>query len=241
MAKTSRRDKREAKRNRNAAVPHEVLPEIVPVRDAGPIEPQTEAQKRYLNAMKSFWLVMGVGPAGTGKTYIAAAYAAQQLQAGRIEKIIITRPAVEAGEQLGYLPGEKEEKYEPWIAPFREVLEERLGKQFVEYLLKSGKIEAAPLAYMRGRTFKRSFIILDEAQNVTPQQMKLFLTRMGEGARVVVNGDESQTDLKGPSGLTDVVKRMIYIPSAKLVTFTRADIVRSPVVQEVVDAYALEM
>jgi phosphate starvation-inducible PhoH-like protein len=234
--KRSRREKREEKRSRVAtvAIPTPGRPHVV---IAGPLEPKNEAQKRYINAIKSFNLVFGLGPAGTGKTYIAAAIAAQHLQNETVERIIITRPAVEAGESLGYLPGEKDEKYEPWIAPFREVLNERLGKTFVDYLLKHGKIEAAPFAYMRGRTFKNSFVILDEAQNATPTQMKLFLTRMGENARVVVNGDDSQTDLQGPSGLTDAVKRLGDRSCVKVVVFSKNDVIRSRLVGEIIEAY----
>jgi len=235
MGKRSRREKREEKRDRQAL--DAAAPQLPTQVRTAPLEPRSETQKRYIAAIKSFSLVFGLGPAGTGKTYIAAALAAQSLQNKQVEKIIITRPAVEAGESLGYLPGEKEEKYEPWIAPFREVLEERLGKTFVEYLLREGKIEAAPFAYMRGRTFKNCFVILDEAQNATPEQMKLFLTRMGEGARVVVNGDESQVDLHGPSGLTDAVGRLRGLGSVKVIQFSRADVIRSKLVAEIVEAY----
>lgn len=154
-----------------------------------------------------------------------------------IDKIIITRPAVEAGESLGFLPGEIEDKFDPYLQPFRDVLNERLGKSFVEYMLKIGRIEAAPLAYMRGRTFKRAFVILDEAQNTTPNQMKLFLTRIGHDCKVVVNGDIRQKDIHGQSGLDDAVKRISHIPSVKCVRFTRQDVVRSGLVQEIVEAY----
>ena len=207
-------------------------------RDTSPITPLTEGQKRYLNAMKQFALTFATGPAGTGKTWMCAALAAQLLEAGQIEKIIITRPAVEAGENLGFLPGELEEKFDPYLQPFRDVLNERLGKSYVDLLIKRGIIEAAPLAYMRGRTFKKKvFVILDEAQNTTPTQMKMFLTRIGHDCRVVVNGDMAQKDVKGESGLEDAVVRLAYIPSIKHVRFTREDIVRSGLVQEIVEAY----
>lgn len=206
-------------------------------RDTSPITPLNEVQKRYLNAMKGFVLTLATGPAGTGKTWLCAALAAQMLESGEIDKIIITRPAVEAGESLGFLPGELEEKFDPYLQPFRDVLNERLGKSYVEFLIKRGQIEAAPLAYMRGRTFKNAFVILDEAQNTTPTQMKMFLTRIGHDCRVVVNGDMAQKDVKGESGLEDAVARLSYIPSVKHVNFTREDIVRSGLVQEIVSAY----
>ena len=202
-----------------------------------PLKPMNEGQRRYINAIKNFTLTVATGPAGAGKTYISGALAADGLRSGEYEKIIITRPAVEAGEKLGFLPGEVEEKYEPYLLPFREVLEERLGKSQVEYMLKHGRIEAAPLAYMRGRTFKNAFVILDEAQNTTPVQMKMFLTRIGNNCRVVVNGDMSQHDLHGKSGLDDAVRRISHIPAVKVITFKHSDIVRSGLVQEIVAAY----
>jgi len=205
--------------------------------DRSPIEPLNDSQHRYISAIKTFELVFATGPAGTGKTWLCAALAAQALSEGVIDRIIVTRPAVEAGESLGFLPGEIEEKFDPYLQPFRDVLNERLGKSFVEYLLKTGKIEAAPLAYMRGRTFKRAFVILDEAQNTTPNQMKLFLTRIGHDCKVVVNGDIRQKDIHGTSGLQDAIQRVSHIPSVKCVRFTKEDVVRSGLVQEIVEAY----
>ena len=209
-------------------------------RDTSPITPLNEIQKRYLNAMKGFVLTFATGPAGTGKTWMCAALAAQMLESGEIDKIIITRPAVEAGESLGFLPGELEEKFDPYLQPFRDVLNERLGKSFVEFLIKRGQIEAAPLAYMRGRTFKNAFVILDESQNTTPEQMKMFLTRIGHDCRVVVNGDIKQKDIRGICGLEDAIKRVSRIPSVKVIEFHKSDVVRSGLVQEIVEAYEAE-
>lgn len=205
--------------------------------DRSAIEPMNESQKRYIAAIKSFTLTFATGPAGTGKTWICGALAAQALDSGEIDKIIITRPAVEAGESLGFLPGELEDKFDPFLQPFRDVLNERLGKSFVDYLIKTGRIEAAPLAYMRGRTFKNSYVILDEAQNTSPMQMKMFLTRIGYNCKVIVNGDMSQKDIRGDSGLDDAVARLAWIPTVKHVKFTKDDVVRSGLVGEIVKAY----
>lgn len=240
MAKGSRAVQRDTKRkpfdNRPSQEGSELPNQIVQRRAKTPVEPKNAKQQKYLQAIRSHTLVFGLGPAGTGKTYIAGAVAAEMLEAKQIEKIIITRPAVDAGESLGFLPGELEDKYEPYIAAFRDVLNERLGKTYVDYLLKVGRIEAQPFAYMRGRTFKDAVVILDEAQNATPEQMKLFLTRIGENCTVVVDGDESQADIRN-SGLMDAVKRLSYIPSVKVIQFGTADVVRSGLVQEVIEAY----
>lgn len=201
------------------------------------LKPKTINQEKFMNAIESHKLVFATGPAGTGKTYIAGAMAAEALIKGEIERIVITRPVVEAGENMGFLPGEIEEKYAPYLAPFLDVLNERLGKSQVEYMMKSGKIEAAPLAYMRGRTFKNAYVILDEAQNTTPTQMKLFLTRLGYDTKAIVSGDAMQKDIPGESGLVDAVERLRFIPSVKVIQFSTDDIVRSGLVQEIVEAY----
>jgi phosphate starvation-inducible PhoH-like protein len=203
----------------------------------GPLVAQNDSQKRYINAIQNCQLVFGLGPAGTGKTYIAGACAAHGLENHKFERIIITRPAVDAGESLGFLPGEMDEKYEPYILPFRDVLYERLGKGFVDAMCRNGRIEAAPFAYMRGRTFKDAFVILDEAQNATPSQMKLFLTRIGEGSKVVINGDESQKDIEGKCGITDAVERLGDLGAVRVVRFGREDCVRSGLVKMVLEAY----
>lgn len=205
--------------------------------DVKPIEGKTETQKRYINAIKNFKLIFATGSAGTGKTWLATALAAQALLNDRTEGIILTRPAVEAGESLGFLPGEIEEKFEPYLQPFKQVLYERLGKGKAEYMIKAGKIKAIPLAYLRGMTLRNCFVILDEAQNTSPTQMKMFLTRIGENCTVVVNGDTSQQDIRGESGLTDAIERLSYIPSVKIIEFKKEDIVRSGLVQEIVEAY----
>lgn len=208
-----------------------------PKKEIKPLEAKTENQSRYMKAMKSHKLVFGLGPAGTGKTYVCGAMAAELFKAKQIEKIIITRPAVEAGEEMGFLPGEIEEKYAPYLQPFLEVLIERLGKSQVDYMVQYKQIEPAPLAYMRGRTFKDAMVILDEAQNTTPAQMKMFLTRLGENCTVVVNGDEAQKDIQGMSGITDAVARLSFIPSIKVIKFNHDDIVRSGLCAEIVQAY----
>ena len=203
-----------------------------------PLEPQNESQRRYISAIRNFTLTFGLGPAGTGKTYIAGASACRELTEQNVERIVITRPAVDAGESLGFIPGEIHDKYLPYITPFLDVLNERLGRSKVEALMKNERIVAAPLAYMRGWTFKNSFVILDEAQNATRAQMQLFLTRIGMGCKVVVNGDESQTDIAGASGLADAVARLQHIPAIKVIQFGTADIVRSGLVQEIVESYS---
>jgi phosphate starvation-inducible protein PhoH and related proteins len=210
-------------------------------RVPAPLEARTPSQKRFIAAIKNNCLTFAIGPAGTGKSYCAAALAAQALEAGQIDRIILTRPAVEAGEQLGFLPGDLNEKFSPYIDAFRDILNARLGPGTVEYCLRHGRIVASPLAYMRGKTFdSRTFVILDEAQNTTPAQMKLFLTRIGEDCRVVVNGDLRQSDIRGPNGLADAIDRLHGVPSVAVHRFERADIVRSGLVREIIDRYEPE-
>jgi phosphate starvation-inducible PhoH-like protein len=229
--KTTRTTRRTVEHVEDYSVPKK------PYRNSGPVEAQTENQKIYINAIENYVLTFGIGPAGTGKTYVCAALAAEALAGGLTEKIVITRPAVESGESLGFLPGELADKFDPFLQPFRDVLNERLGKTKVDYYIKTGMIEASPLAYMRGKTFKNAWVILDEAQNVTPSQMKMFLTRIGHDATVIVNGDMKQVDIHGKSGLEDAINRLSWIPQVRVVEFTRADIVRSGLVQDVVASY----
>lgn len=212
-----------------------------PRLDEQPLRPRNKAQKDYINAINHHCLTFGIGPAGTGKSYCAGALAAQAMQNGQIERIIITRPAVEAGENLGFLPGDLDEKFAAYIDAFRDILNERLGAGTVKYLMRHGRIVAAPLAYMRGRTFKEdTFVILDEAQNTTPAQMKMFLTRIGEDCKVVINGDIKQSDIKGPNGLADAIERLDGLNSVAIHTFEREDIVRSGLVRDVIDRYEVE-
>jgi phosphate starvation-inducible protein PhoH and related proteins len=213
-------------------------PVVYPPPQRSPIEPKTDNQRRYINAIKSFDLIVGTGPAGCGKTYLAAGLAAEALLTKKTEKIIVTRPAIDAGESLGFLPGELDEKYEPYLQPVRQVFLERMGKGHMEYALKSGDIEPSPLAYMRGMTFKNCWVILDEAQNVTPSQMKMFLTRIGQNCKVIVCGDPDQVDLPGPSGLSDAVDRISWIPNVKVIRFGEDDVVRSGIVRDILSSYA---
>ncbi len=199
---------------------------------------KTAAQQRYINAIKNNCLTFGIGPAGTGKSYCAAALAAEALESGRIERIILTRPAVEAGEQLGFLPGALDEKFAVYIEAFRDILNERLGAGTVNYNLRHGRIVAAPLAFMRGKTFgPDTFVVLDEAQNTSLAQMKMFLTRIGEDCKVVINGDIAQSDIRGPNGLGDAVQRVAGLPNVYIHEFTRDDIVRSGLVRDLLDRY----
>lgn len=199
--------------------------------------PLNDAQRRYDHTIDTKVLTFGVGPAGTGKTYIATAKPALGLLERRWDRLIITRPAVEAGEKLGFLPGELGEKFDPYFAPVRDILNRVIGRSAVEAMIRSERIVAMPLAFLRGHTLSDCFVLLDEAQNTTPVQMKLFLTRIGENSKVVVNGDLSQTDIYGPSGLADALDRLHDDPEVGVVRFTRNDVVRSGLVQRVIDAY----
>ena len=203
------------------------------------ITPRTPTQGAYLDAMAGNELVFGIGPAGTGKTYLAVANAVALLQAGEIDRIVLSRPAVEAGERLGFLPGDIREKVDPYLRPLYDALYDMMPADQVVKRLASGEIEVAPLAFMRGRTLSHAFIILDEAQNTTAVQMKMCLTRMGEGSRMAVTGDLSQIDLPPGtrSGLADAVEALADVTGVAIVRFTAADTVRHPLVTRVVNAY----
>jgi phosphate starvation-inducible PhoH-like protein len=202
------------------------------------ISPLNDAQRRYDAAIRSSGIIFGIGPAGTGKTYFAAMRAAEAFKDNVIERIVVTRPAVEAGESLGFLPGELDEKYEPYFRPVRDALEESFGSSHLDYLIKTGAIEARPLALLRGSTLKNAWVIADEMQNATTNQLKMFLSRIGENAKFIVNGDPRQSDLKpSESGLMDAVRRLQHVDGVTSVTFTRGDIVRSGLCQAVVEAF----
>jgi phosphate starvation-inducible PhoH-like protein len=201
-----------------------------------PLAPRNEMQARYIHTIGDNVVTFATGPAGTGKTHIPTALAAAALDAGVMKKIILTRPAVGAEEDLGFLPGELDEKYEPYLGPFIDIFHDTMGASEYEYAVKAGQIVGQPLAFMRGRTFRDSFVILDEAQNVTPKQMLMFLTRVGPNCRVVVCGDLKQVDIEN-SGLPDALRRMRHVRRCGFIEFGVEDIVRHGFVQDVVEAY----
>lgn len=203
------------------------------------IRPKTLNQKRYVDAIDAHTIVFGIGPAGTGKTYLAMAKAVQALQAKQVSRIILTRPAVEAGERLGFLPGTLSEKIDPYLRPLYDALHDMIDPDSIPRLIQQGTIEVAPLAFMRGRSLNDSFIILDEAQNTSPEQMKMFLTRLGFGSQMVVTGDVTQIDLPGgiASGLRIVREILMGIEDVTFLELTAADVVRHRLVGEIVDAY----
>jgi phosphate starvation-inducible PhoH-like protein len=203
------------------------------------VKARTPAQSTYIRALEKTDLVFGIGPAGTGKTYLAVAFAAQCLERGLVERIILSRPAVEAGERLGFLPGDMREKVDPYLRPLYDALYDVLPPEKVERDLEQGVIEIAPLAFMRGRTLANAFVILDEAQNTTSMQMKMFLTRLGEGSKMVITGDPSQIDLPPgmTSGLEEAVRLLTDVSGITAVRFSSVDVVRRDLVAKIVEAY----
>lgn len=232
----------EAARQRN------LFPETEPARGAfeqiitrrrGLVRARNAAQDQYLRALKRYELVFGEGPAGTGKTWLAVGHAVQLMEQGAVERLILSRPAVEAGERLGFLPGDMREKVDPYLRPIYDALHDFMDARMVERGMQTGMIEVAPLAFMRGRTLTRACILLDEAQNATSMQMKMFLTRLGEGSRMIVTGDPSQTDLPPgqTSGLSEAVSLLSDLDSVGHVRFTEGDVVRHDLVRQIVGAY----
>lgn len=204
-----------------------------------PVKPKTLVQKKYVEAIRKNTIVLGAGPAGTGKTYLAVAMAVTAFRAKEVNRIILTRPAVEAGEKLGFLPGDLQQKVDPYLRPLYDALFDMLGAEAFARYQERGSIEVAPLAYMRGRTLDDSFIILDEAQNTTREQMKMFLTRLGFNSKMVVTGDVTQIDLPDGkrSGLTDAMRILRNVPDISINTFTEKDVVRHKLVQDIIKAY----
>ncbi len=218
----------------------ELLKEVVCVTASGKsIKPKTLGQKRYLDSIKKNDIVFGIGPAGTGKTYLAMAMAVQSLKNKEVNRIILTRPAVEAGESLGFLPGDLQEKVDPYLRPIYDALFDILGAESYARYIEKGMIEVAPLAYMRGRTLDSSYVILDEAQNTTNEQMKMFLTRLGFGSKAIITGDITQIDLaKGKeSGLKTIAKILTDVDGIDFIYLSKNDIVRHPLVQRIIEAY----
>ncbi|MBT8473191.1 MAG: PhoH family protein [Marinicaulis sp.] len=203
------------------------------------VSPRSKNQASYLHKLNRAALTFGVGPAGTGKTYLAVANAVSLLLRGQVERVVLSRPALEAGERIGFLPGDMKEKVDPFLRPLYDALHDMLHADYVERRISSGEIEIAPVAFMRGRTLARSAVILDEAQNATPEQMKMFLTRLGDGAHMTVTGDPSQTDLpRGvKSGLIDALEVLDGVDGVEIAKFDAADVVRHPLVSKIINAY----
>lgn len=218
----------------------ELLNKVVCVTASGKsIKPKTLGQKRYVDSIKNHDIVFGIGPAGTGKTYLAMAMAVQAMKNNEVSRIIITRPAVEAGESLGFLPGDLQEKVDPYLRPIYDALFEILGAETCAKFIEKGLIEIAPLAYMRGRTLDSAYVILDEAQNTTNEQMKMFLTRLGFGSKAIVTGDITQIDLAvgKKSGLKEITKILNEVRGIDFIYLTKTDIVRHPLIQRIIEAY----
>lgn len=219
--------------------PSEVLTsEVFRTSRGKPVRPRSTGQQRYVEAVTDNIITFAIGPAGTGKSWLAVALAVRALQAGQVDRIVLTRPLVEAGERVGFLPGDLMAKVDPYFRPLYDALFDMLDRDTAQRLLERGEVEVAPLAFMRGRTLNNSFVILDEAQNTTPEQMKMFLTRLGFGSRVIVTGDVSQTDVPGGrSGLADLEPVLSGISGLDFVYLTSRDVVRHRIVQDIVEAY----
>ena len=227
----------------NADAIGQIVSGVIAVTSRGKqIKCKTVGQKKYVDAIKKNTVVFGIGPAGTGKTYLAVCAAVSAFKGKEVEKIILTRPAVEAGEKLGFLPGDLQTKVDPYLRPLYDALQELFGLETYAKLMEKGVIEVAPLAYMRGRTLSNAFVILDEAQNATREQMKMFLTRLGEGSKMVVTGDLTQTDLPDgkSSGLAHAVSVLKGVEDIAVVALTERDVVRHPLVSRIVRAYERE-
>jgi phosphate starvation-inducible PhoH-like protein len=232
---SSGKEDRRSRRSEVVATPERDIVEVLKVK---PLVGRTANQREYMHSIRNNELTFGTGTAGSGKSYLAGSIAAEMLRDKVINQIILSRPAVEAGEKLGFLPGECHNKFAPYIEPYMDIFHERLGKSFTEYLVKRGQIIGRPLAYMRSKTFKDAFVILSEAQNTTPTQMELFLTRIGDGCRVVVEGDIRQKDVSGYSGLADAENRLRSLDGIGWVEFGVGDCVRSGLCKKIVKAYS---
>lgn len=241
--KANRKARRSQKRGGNADDFQSFDLPRVSRKKIGPVEAKTEAQGHLLHNIYSKDITFAIGPAGTGKTYVSSSAAADELRDGSINQIIVTRPMQSCDEDMGFLPGDINDKYEPWIAPVADVLNERLGKSYVSSLMKSGKVQYRPLMTMRGSSFENAWILLDEAQNTTPEQMKMFLTRIGQNCRMIISGDINQSDLKDGrgimqrNGLEDALSRIKHLPQVGVTNFTVDDIVRHGIIKDILREY----